>query len=63
MRILVSCLPIHIPICAFVAVKDGMVSFQAGIVFFWVVKTFAEAALVGVQWTEEAILDETCQEI
>ena len=61
--ILVSGLPIHLTICAFVAVIDGMVSFQAGIVFFRVLKTLTEAAAVGVHWMEEAILDETCQEI
>ena len=50
-------------ICAFVAVKDEMVSFQAGIVFFQVLQTLVEAVAVGTQWTEETILDETRQEI
>ena len=43
------------PICAFVAVIDGMVSFQAGIVFFQVVQTLAEYVAVEAQWTEETI--------
>ena len=51
------------PIYSFVAVIDGMVSFQAGIVFFQVVQTLAEAGVVGVQWREETILDGKCQEI
>ena len=50
---------VYMTIYSFVAVIDGMVSFQAGIVFFQVVQTLAEAVAVGVQWTEETILDET----
>ena len=39
---------------------DGTFSFQAGILFFQVVQTLAEAVAVGAQWREETILDETC---
>jgi len=40
-----------------------MVSFQVGIVFFQVAQTLAEVVAIGVQWTEEKLVDETCQEI
>ena len=44
-----------LPICAFVSVIGEIVFFQAGIVFFQVVQTLAEAAAVVTQWTEETI--------
>ena len=54
---------VHLPICAFAAVIGEMVSFQAGIVFFQVVQTLAEASAVVTQLTEETIWDGTCPEI
>ena len=54
---------VYLPIYAFVAVIDEIVSFLAGIVFFQALQTSAEVVGVGVQWMEETVLDETCQEI
>ena len=61
--ILVSVLTAHLPICAFVAVTDGLVFFHVGNVFFQVAQTLAEADEIGFQWTEEIIWDGTCQKI
>ena len=57
--ILVSVLTAHLPICAFVAVTDGLVFFEVENVFFQVGQTLA----VGFQWREEIIWDGTCQKI
>lgn len=54
---------VHLPICAFVAVIDGIVSFRAGIVSFQVKQTLAVVAGAVVLWTEETIWDGTCREI
>merc|ERR1719312_2239042 len=54
---------VYMPIYSCVIVIDGMVFFQAGIVFFQVVQTLAEDVEIGVQWREETILDGTWQEI
>ena len=61
--ILVCVLTAHLPICAFVAVTDGLVFFQVENVFFQVAQTLAVADEIGSQWTEETISDGTCHKI